>query len=829
MAPPIVSSTARYLLVAALALACASPEERYVEHISRAEEYIENGQAREAMIEFRSALKLKPRDAEINQRIADLLRNEMALSDAAFYYREAYRLDPTRVDAAMNEARLLLFSDPERADEIIEEGLKHAPDDPLVHVTRSERALTRNDTGESLAAILTAVELDREDATIWVQVGRVHQARIREARLINREIPDDSMFEAAIEAFEKADRFQEGGLVGARIERARVYSTWRGKMTEADEAYYYAMELAKEHGDLEERLVVGASAADFAELARHGDLRRWALSEIVSADDSQVTTWSQLADLSESEEPGTGQEVFRNLLERRPDDPRAHMLYADFLVRNGRAPEAIAHLDEAVGIEMESPQVPLMWEHLLRVQINHASMADARATYVRMFDTLPDHPLTQRSEARILLAEGRAEEAALILRSVVGRDESFESQRLMALAEYRLGNLSAAIGAIDRALAASDDFRPEAVRLKALIHHDAENWGVTLRVLRRLIGRDVRLTYNERLMRARSLYQLRQQKSGRDVLEALLAEETPPLEAAIEYAARESRRRPAKSRLYLLSAYEQNPRSYGVIEALTEIDLAAGQAEPALQRLNEVIAKRRVGPQIVLLRANVWAQVGAYDRAEADALRAFEAAPRLPGAVDLLFAIYRAQDKLDEARRSFEEAEAAGVLHVGARQLLARLYVMSGETSKAREVLEKVLEENPSMASLKNDLAYLLAEDEIDLDRALELAKDAQREMGGSANAADTVGYVYYRKRLYAAALQQFRYAIELSRNEAGGRVDPGYHYHMGLTLYAMGRSEQAARAMAQSLEIDSEFSDADDARRILEAVSPDTHVARPS
>ncbi len=242
-----------------------------------------------------------------------------------------------------------------------------------------------------------------------------------------------------------------------------------------------------------------------------------------------------------------------------------------------------------------------------------------------------------------------------------------------------------------------------------------------------------------------------------------------------------------------------------------------------------MIAKRRVGPQTVLLRASVLAQAGALERAEADALRAFEAAPKLPGAVDLLFAIYRAQGKLDEARNSFEQAEAAGVLHAGARQLLARLYVITGDNAKARETLEKVLADNPEMSEVKNDLAYLLAEDGIELDRALELAKEAQRELGNSANAADTVGYVYYRKNLYAAALQQFRYAIELARNGTDGQVDPGYHYHMGLTLYAMGRKEQAARAMQTSLDIDANFAEADDARRILEALGPQPDAARPS
>ena len=134
------------LLVVALAWGCASPEERFAEHVARGEEFAERGQAAEALIEYRSALKAQPQNADINYRIAYLLQGEFALEDAAFYYREAYRLDPDRIEAAMNEARLMLFSDPERSDEIIAEGMLKAPDHSMVHTTRSERGLTKNDT-----------------------------------------------------------------------------------------------------------------------------------------------------------------------------------------------------------------------------------------------------------------------------------------------------------------------------------------------------------------------------------------------------------------------------------------------------------------------------------------------------------------------------------------------------------------------------------------------------------------------------------------------------------------------------------------------------------
>ena len=90
----------------------------------------------------------------------------------------------------------------------------------------------------------------------------------------------------------------------------------------------------------------------------------------------------------------------------------------------------------------------------------------------------------------------------------------------------------------------------------------------------------------------------------------------------------------------------------------------------------------------MLLRAQLLADTGDLARAETDALRAFEAAPALPGAVDVLIRIYRGQDKLEAALRSFEEAEAAGVLHTGARRLLGRLYAEQGQFEQELATLD---------------------------------------------------------------------------------------------------------------------------------------------
>jgi tetratricopeptide (TPR) repeat protein len=320
----------------------------------------------------------------------------------------------------------------------------------------------------------------------------------------------------------------------------------------------------------------------------------------------------------------------------------------------------------------------------------------------------------------------------------------------------------------------------------------------------------------ELLIRARALYEIDRPEKGREVLEEILAQEEPPTPAVIEYARREASTHPKEASIHLSKALAREPANHNVIEALVGLDLRAGRAQIALARINNAIDTGRAKPETLLLRAQILTKTGKLDSAEADALRAFEADPSLIGGVELLYAIYKAQGRLDEARASFEEAEAAGVLHSGARLLLSRIYLRQGQTVRARRTLEKVLRDDPSKTTAKNDLAYLLAATNVELDRALKLAEEAQRSMSTNPDAADTVGYVYLRKGLNEAAMQQFRHALELN-GEQRSVLTPTLHYHLGLSLDALDRSEEAADAFEKALALDANFPGADDARRRLE------------
>jgi tetratricopeptide (TPR) repeat protein len=806
-------SFGRLLITSLLLLpACASREERFASHVERGKQLADEGRLADAVLEFQSALDLEPRNAELYERLGDLMVRQRSAQKAIALYRQAFELDPGRIDAAMSEARLLAFDDPKRARELVQLGLERAPDRPNVQQQRAYVALARGDVAEALIAAQRAVELEPTASARWSQLGKVHQARIRKHQLEGTPAPPE-VFQAALSAFARADEIAKGDA-RAQVESARVLSAWEGHGEQALAGHRAAIETAKRVEDAEARIFAAKAFDDFALGKRDNALRRESLREVVEANPDDYEAWDDLVILSEGQPVPRGEEVCLELIERRPDDPRAHRVYVNLLVRRQRTADAIAHLRGALEGDAASP---LLWEQLIELQLRSHQLADARESYEELSDDFPDDPAAQVAEARIALAEGRSADAAAILRELVKNHESSAALRTLAVAEQQLGNLPAAVAAIERAIAlapASFDL----FRTKASIDYDAKNWSKLLVDYRVLAGRGRRLSAADDLRRARALYELGKPDAGRAVLQQVLARPDAPADAAIEFARREGPANFGAAQAALVAARIREPEDPRLLESLVQLQLATGHAEQALTALDATVQAGNARPRELLLRAKVLVSTGALDRAEKDVLRAIEAAPMLPGAIELLFEIYQRQGKLAEAQRSFEEAEAAGVLHSGARLLLGRLYLSQGEIVKAQKAFERVVAEQPDLASARNDLAFVLAERGQQLDRALELALGVQQALPDNPAAIDTLGYVYYRAGRHDAALAELQRAIQLAEARPGP-VSPVYAYHLGLVLQALDRKDEAASAFQRSLASGEDFPNAADARQRLESM----------
>ena len=816
---PVGTAVALALALAAC-LACASPEERFARHLERADALIAEGRPGDALIELQSALKIDPDDAELNQRLGELLFERGTLPAAAFHLGEAFRLDPSRVDAAVKQAEILWRTAPRRAAQIIAELKSSFPDDAQVHRGESKIAVVERDSERALAAAHKAVELAPEDPDNWIQLGAAWASRVRDIH--RKKLPDDAeTFQAAIAAFQKVDEL-EHGHVGARVEIARLYGQWDGHQQQAAESFRSAIALAKQSDDEVAIAYAAGKMLGYSTRTNALPLRIEALRELVHASPDRVLRWDELAQaVEEAEGPEAADAVYAELLELQPELPAAHVAYSVHLTRRDRELDAIAHIDRAIASGIDSP---ILWEQLVRLELAKRRISDARETLEEMKDRYEDSPATARAEARIALREGRNERAVEVLESVEG-DRNPETERLRAFAELARGNLPAALASIERAVALPPRGDVASLRLMAEIQGQSRDWTAVLRTLALLEDLDHPLTPQELLLQGQAHYELGDPEAGYESLVAALSTPTPPPAAGAEFARREGEARPAETRAYLEKVLNIAPGSFPVLEAISLLDLREGRLGDALARLDKLVESQLAGPNVLLLRAQLLRGAGQLDRAEADALRAFEADPSLEQAVGVLFSIYRDQGKIAEARRSFEEADSVGVLHSGARALLARLYLAEGQLDKALETYEKVLEEAPDLIAPKADVAYLLALRGDDLERALAYAEEAQRARPEDPAVADTVGFVYYNMQRYDAAVQQFLYSLKLA--EAMGGSIPTVNYHLGLALRALGRSEDALNAFEKALSLDPKFAEAEDARQQIEAVKNSSAQAK--
>ncbi len=163
--------------------ACSSKEQKFAEHVERAHEFEEKGQNKEALLELRSALQLDPKSADVNFRIAELLAQDDRPADAAFFYRETTRLDPSRSDAALAEAKLILFDDTARAEELVEKVIEQEPGNAKAYVRRSEVGARARQFGRRPAGRAHRHRARAQDGMAQMQLGIVHLARLRENAL----------------------------------------------------------------------------------------------------------------------------------------------------------------------------------------------------------------------------------------------------------------------------------------------------------------------------------------------------------------------------------------------------------------------------------------------------------------------------------------------------------------------------------------------------------------------------------------------------------------------------------------------------------------------
>ncbi len=157
--------------------------------------------------------------------------------------------------------------------------------------------------------------------------------------------------------------------------------------------------------------------------------------------------------------------------------------------------------------------------------------------------------------------------------------------------------------------------------------------------------------------------------------------------------------------------------------------------------------------------------------------------------------LYYSQKKYSEAIDQFEkflelEPDNADVMY-----LLGSLYLELGERFKAVEFYSKSIIINPDHDGSLNSLGYIYAEDGVRLDEAKQLIEKALKIDPSNGAYFDSLGWVYFKKKMYSEALENLQLANTKMK-------DPVIYEHLGDVYYEMNQMSEAKRYWELSLEL---------------------------
>ena len=170
--------------------------------------------------------------------------------------------------------------------------------------------------------------------------------------------------------------------------------------------------------------------------------------------------------------------------------------------------------------------------------------------------------------------------------------------------------------------------------------------------------------------------------------------------------------------------------------------------------------------------------------------------------------LYTDQNKLDDVRAQLEAIVARDPKAVWAHTLIGMSLHLQNRLPEAKQRYESIVGMDPNAAIASNNLAMLLADAGQDLDRALNFAQAAMRQLPDSPEINDTVAWVYIKQGLGTSAIPH----LELSVGK--DPKNPSYLYHLGQAYALAGQKVKARNAFERALAADPGFDGSVDAKR---------------
>jgi tetratricopeptide (TPR) repeat protein len=748
------------LILSLLLIACGHSADKFV---ARGEEYLQKRKFHDAMMQFRAAAESDRDSAKAHWGLARAYENLGRFNETIDELRKTVELDENNLDAKARLGNYFLLVQPPlipETEKIQEEIIAKDPNFVEGRILKASILATQNrPENEVVAKIDEAIAIDPKRTETHLSLSRYYMTHEKAAEA-----------EAAIT---KGISMNPNAALGM-IEYGR-FLMYANRPSEAESQFDLA--IAAEPANIE----AYESKADFLASTRQLD---------------------------------KAEAAYEKLVEIQDNSPESRLELAEFYMTAQRQSEAIATLEQILA---DAPEYVRARYRLGEIYLTRKETDKVSEQLAVLFKINDDDAEALMLRARLRMAENRSNEAVIDLENVLKKQPS-ERDALFYISQVKLS-----LGQIDQARAFIADlerYHPSFLKVGLLKIQTAMAIGDTPEALKQaseLYAKTGAATPNAetnaqalqelqvRSLTARGLAYLdlgRLVEAKADLNEVV--KRSPNSSAAIVNLARVfvAEKNTSGAIGLFNTALAMDASNFDALSGYVNVSLSVKQPKQAHSKVDETIG-RNAGRGDVLaalhyLKSTIFSSDNDKASAESELKQSIELdgdyLPAYSAYASLLAARNETAAAIEQYQKVVQMSPSAPVY-----TLLGILEDARGSVAAAEQNYRRALEIAQDSPVAANNLAWLIAENQGNLDEALQLATFSASRNQSVAAYYDTLGYIYLKKGLYSPAIEQLRKAVTLDEKNGNG-ANPGYRVRLATALASAGNKVAARREVENSL-----------------------------
>ena len=743
------------VLVILLSGCTQSPEAKSAKFVEAGKQLLQKNDARRAVLEFRNAVRVTPKNADAHYQLALALMAAGDLRSGFASLNKALELNPKHKDAQLRYAQLLAEDfDKERlkdGQQRLEALLEGAPDNAAALYSLALTELKLGEPGDAIE------HLERSMAAA---PGELNPAvTLAQAKLLQKDP------KGAEEVLKKAISQNFSKSPEAAVILGRFYVSQK-RPADAEREFLRGLSLVPDHAQ---------SLFGLATLQRSAGRKQEA-----------EQSFKRLAGLPDK--------AFKSV-------------YAQFLLAEGRQNDAIRELERLV---QENPNDRLTRTRLIAAYQNANRGADAEKVIAAAIKKNPKDQSALIQRAELLIGAHNYVQAEIDINQVLRLSpDAADAHYVMAKLQQAKGSLPSYREELNKTLQLNRFALPVRLELvQAALSGGKESARAALDVLNDTPDSQ-KQDISVLIMRNWALWTLGNLPEMRKGIDEGLARQRSTDFLLQDGLWKLRMGNPAGARASLEEVLKVNSADPRALVALNDAYVAQKQPAVALQKVKEYAASQpKSAPAQTVLGLVLLAQ-GQRKEAREAFTAAKTADPKMIGADLALARLDALEGKWDDAGSRLRVVLATDEKNSTARTWLGNVEAVRGDQRAALEHFRKVVETNPGNAQALNNLAYLLLENAKQPDEALKYAEKAVEIAPEDPDFADTLGWILYQKGVYQSAVKHLERA-------ASKKGKAAWKYHLAMAYAKMGENGRAQSMLAVAQSADPKAPEAEMAANVV-------------